>query len=278
VVTINDSLTRFSIAEAIKEAKDQIIMDVLINRVILIYGPMDILISDRGTNLCSAYCEEIYKVFGVTHHRTTAARPQSNGITENFNKFIGQNLSIYSGMGIPWDRCVNYCTYAFNTAVHDTTKQAPLYTLTGCHPRMPLDKMIGQVELCKESQTRDQQLDVLNAVREVVIKNIQKRQDYNKRRADHNRQEINFEIGALVMIFKKNYKVQRSAKLKPKYFGHYRVVGRINPLTYEVMTLKGPFRTDVVNVSVIKLYNERVDRFQYPLDPRMPSLSRKRNN
>ena len=89
----------------------------------------------------------------IMKSRTTPYHPQCDGNTERFNKtlegmircFIEENLD-------EWDELLAPLTFAYNTAVHATTKASPFEMVYGRKPRLPIDlifptKVEFQVEL-----------------------------------------------------------------------------------------------------------------------------------
>ena len=271
IVAINDTLTKFAIAEPIPHTQDVVIMDVLLRRVILIFGPPKVVITDQGTNLCSGAAKKFYTKFGIRHNTTTAYRPQSNGQTENFNKFIGQYLTILSGQSRDWDQYVPYLCYAYNSSRHDSTGVTPYYLLIGAEPRMPYDEMIGYQELRDTENARDDQLDRLAEIRQIALqRNLESKQKYQKRNL---RAKVPvFRIGQKVMRLRKAVKKSKFGKLKNRYDGPYVVLEMVAENVYKIGTLKGAVRALNINVAQLKPYHLRGAVSTDSDDPPMPVL------
>ncbi|UYV80763.1 hypothetical protein LAZ67_19001657 [Cordylochernes scorpioides] len=58
----------------------------------------------------------------------TAYHPQTNGLTERFNKTLGDMLSMYTGVEQKdWDQVLPYVTFAYNTAKQEATGYTPFF-------------------------------------------------------------------------------------------------------------------------------------------------------
>ena len=80
--------------------------------------------------------------------RTTAYHPQADGITERFNrtiktmqKFVDQQKQN------DWDLKLNKLTFAYNSAVHATTKLSPFELMLGRVPKLQIDMVYDQTDL-----------------------------------------------------------------------------------------------------------------------------------
>ena len=70
--------------------------------------------------------------------RTSGFHPQTNGITERFNKTLMEMLSMFvSSHQKDWDEYLPYVVHAYRTSVHDSTRESPFYLMHGRDARMP---------------------------------------------------------------------------------------------------------------------------------------------
>ena len=85
IVTITEYATKTAIAGATKDDTSLSASKVFVHQVILKYGFPKSLISDRGTEFCGQVFSHCLKAFKITHSKTSALHPRSNGQTERFH-------------------------------------------------------------------------------------------------------------------------------------------------------------------------------------------------
>ena len=66
ILTINDTLTRYAIAEKLSDMEENTIIEALKRRVVFIYCPPRVMLSNRGTSLCSARTEAFNENFNIS--------------------------------------------------------------------------------------------------------------------------------------------------------------------------------------------------------------------
>ena len=86
---------------------------------------------------------EINQLLGIQSLKTSPYHPQTNGITERFNKTLCTMLSMYvSKHQRDWDEPIPYVTFAYRTAVHTSTNQTPFKVVYGREPTLPNDMLV----------------------------------------------------------------------------------------------------------------------------------------
>ena len=238
----------------------------------LIFGAPEIIHSDNAIHLDSAECQVFYRRYGIKHTKTTSYNAKANGQTENFNRYLGENLAIYSKNNRSWDMCVPFLVFAYNSSINATTNRTPLYLLMGFEPKMSIDRLIGYEKLTLHDPDHEERIRILEMVRiktKELIKNSQARRSSNKYKKYRNE---SFQIGDLVMLYKPQMKRKVAGKILNRYSGPYRIIGKVNPNVYVIMTVKGKFSIDTVHIDRLKKYNDRENRQYYPKDEEMPIL------
>jgi hypothetical protein len=67
-----------------------------------------------------------FKKFSIDKTRTTAFRPQSDGLVERFNRTLEDILSKYVSQNQKdWDEQLPWALMAYRSSEHDTTKFSP---------------------------------------------------------------------------------------------------------------------------------------------------------
>ncbi|XP_055928216.1 uncharacterized protein LOC129959419 [Argiope bruennichi] len=194
---------------------------------------------------------------------TTAYHPQTNGLTEQFNKTLADMLSMYVDVEQKnWDQILPFVTFAYNTAKQDTTGFTPFYLLHGGEAETPLDKMFP---LCPNefSQEDDYVSHLINKAeesRQLALARTLDAQQKDRRHYDSKHRMVAYEPGDLVLIFIPVRKKGLSEKLLKRYFGPYQVLRRLSDVTYEVADFDPNSRRrkpkEVVHVLRMKPYHD----------------------
>ncbi|UYV84587.1 hypothetical protein LAZ67_X002728, partial [Cordylochernes scorpioides] len=227
----------------------------------IIHGAPRELITDRGRNFTSSMISDLNNQCRITHRKTTAYHPQTNGLTERLNKTIADMLSMYVDVNQKdWDRIlpfVPFVTFAYNTAKQESTGFTPFFLVHGREAEPPLDVLFPK--LLPEDDDFIQTLGArAEEARKLARIHSMKAQDSNKQRYDAHHRNIIYQPGDLVWIFIPVRKVGYSEKLMRRYFGPYKVTRKISDVTYEVETFgnqQGRRKTkDLVQICRMKPY------------------------
>ncbi|UYV63259.1 hypothetical protein LAZ67_2003565 [Cordylochernes scorpioides] len=128
IIVCTDYMTRYAITKVIPDGGTIETAKFLVKDVILKHGAPREMITDRGRNFISQVIKEINALCGIVHRFTTAYHPQTNGLTERFNKPLGDMLSMYTGVEQKdWDQVLPYVTFAHNTAKQEAIGYTPFF-------------------------------------------------------------------------------------------------------------------------------------------------------
>ncbi|GFV63463.1 transposon Ty3-I Gag-Pol polyprotein [Trichonephila clavipes] len=117
--------------------------EVLIEEIVLRHGAPRVIITDRGAVFRSRLVSSLVDLCNIDHRFTTAYHPQTNGLTERFNKTLADMLSMYVDVEQKnWDEILPFVTFAYNTAKQETTGFTPFYLLHGREAETTLDTML----------------------------------------------------------------------------------------------------------------------------------------
>lgn len=79
----------------------------------------------------------------VVHRKSTSYHPQTNGLTERFNRTLGDMIAMYvSSDHSNLDLVLSFVTYAYNTATQAITGFSPFFLLYGREPSCILDTVL----------------------------------------------------------------------------------------------------------------------------------------
>lgn len=143
IIVAVDHLTRYAETSALPASTAKDVASFLLSHLILRHGAPRELLSDRGRVFLSNAIEALLKECNIVHRTASAYHPQTNGMTERFNRTLGDMLAMYvSGDHSNWDRVLPFVTYAYNSAPQTTTGFSPFFLLYGREPSCILDTIL----------------------------------------------------------------------------------------------------------------------------------------
>ena len=151
-----------------------------------------------------------------------------------------------------------YVTFAYNSAVQESTGYSPFFLLYGREPTTTLETILDYPEAEKENYDEyvQRKAEVASEARRIAVETMRKRGERMKEKFDLNHRDTTYTIGDLVAIHFPIRKVGRSEKLMRRYFGPYIIRGEVTPVTYSVQPLDNPRnrKPESIHVSRMKPY------------------------
>ncbi|GKD87628.1 RNA-directed DNA polymerase, partial [Tanacetum coccineum] len=132
-----------------------------------------------------------------------------------------------------WDVSLAQAEFAYNSAVHSSTRFSPLEVMYKTYPRHVVDL----VDLPGKTNIQaNRMVEEVQATHEVVRANITEANAKYKIAADKHHRKKLFQVGDEVMVFlrKERFPVGTYSKLQPKKYGPYKVLRKINDNAYVV--------------------------------------------
>jgi transposase InsO family protein len=249
IITCTDHLSKFVIAKAIPTATASEAAKFLVEDVIFKYGhvPKHIL-SDQGSHFQNNLIQAITKDIGINHIFSTAFHPQTNGTIERFNATIKSQLCKLQDLNRnEWDQYLLPTIYAYNISQHRTTKHSPYEIVYGRNPALPFDKPQPMVQFIRSNDYYNQFRRYRSLIIQQVRSNIKQQQQQSKQRYDLHRQNIQYEIGQLVLA----KPVIRNDKMQEIFEGPYRVINKLGPVTYQIQSEHSDYVRQV-HVNIMK--------------------------
>lgn len=142
LVVICDYFTKWPEAFPVPDIKAETVAHVLVDGFFCRYGTPYQLHSDRGAQFESKLFQQICELLDIRKSRTTAYRPQSDGLVERMNRTLEQMLSAHvNEHQTNWDRHLQRCLLAYRSSVHSSTKETPAMLMLGHEIHLPVDIM-----------------------------------------------------------------------------------------------------------------------------------------
>ncbi|XP_072144216.1 uncharacterized protein conv [Dermacentor andersoni] len=235
IVVATDYLTRFAETKALPKGSAAEVAKFFVENILLRHGAPEVLITDRGTAFTAELTQAILQYSQTSHRRTTAYHPQTNGLTERLNKTLADMLAMYVDVEHKtWDAVLPYVTFAYNTAVQETTQITPFKLVYGRNPTTTLDAMLPHV-------TDEENVDVASYLqraeeaRQLARLRIKNQQRTDSRHYNLRRRFVEYQPGDRVWVWTPIRRRGLSEKLLRRYFGPYKIIRRIGALDYEVV-------------------------------------------
>ena len=200
ILVMGEYLTRYIITAPMPDQTAETVARTFVNNVILIHGVPEKVLTDQGTNFQSNIMNVLYKQYGITRLKTTAYRPQCDGMVERVNRTLADILASYvSKEPSKWSDFLPSANFAYNTAVHSSTGYSPFYLMYGREAMEPQD----MIEPVRNRDMTDPNMifsqmwyDAIEITRERLEESKEKQKAYY----DRNTKKVEFEMDEKVML------------------------------------------------------------------------------
>ena len=259
IVVIADYFTRWTEAYPIPNQEAQTVASVFLDFVGR-FGVPQTLHTDQGSNFESALFRELCNVLGIEKTRTTAYRPQSDGLVERFNRTLEQMLSVYVHENQKdWDIHVPLVLMAYRSSPQETTGYSPNLLMLGRETTLPVELMIGppvpRDTATTTSEYVDKFADRCEKAYSVARDKAQHGQNRQKRHYDARIFKVASPYAAGDKVWQRNYSKKKglSPKLQLKWNGPFVVVKKLSDCLYRIRP-EDSQKLKVVHIDRLKKY------------------------
>jgi len=266
IITATDYLTKWPEARAVKHAKKEDIALFLWEEIICKHGCPRELLSDRGAAFLSKIVERLLLISGITHKLSSAYHPQTNGLTERFNRTLCESLARTAAEhDKQWDLFVHASLFAYRTMKHNTTHQTPFFLVYGRQAVMPVELEISSYpeEPITEENFEDTLIrrthDLISTTIEARVtasERIRLSQELQKKRHNKKIKHESFIRNNLVLEFRSKDQNIYGDKFQPQWDGPFYVEQVLGKGAYILRTLEGRvIQNRPVHGNRLKLYH-----------------------
>src|SRR6185369_9848063 len=157
IITATDYLTKWPEARAVQHAQKEDIALFVWEEIICKHGCPRELLSDRGAAFLSKMVESLLLITGITHKLSSAYHPQTNGLTERFNRTLCESLARTAAKyDKQWDLFVHSSLFAYRTTKHIVTKHTPFFLTYGRQATLPVEL---EIQTYPEEPITDENFD-----------------------------------------------------------------------------------------------------------------------
>jgi hypothetical protein len=255
IVVATEYLTKWPEAKAIQDTKATTIAKFIYEEIICQHGCPKVLLSDQGTPFCNELVDSLCKLMTIRHQLSSVYHPQTNGLTERFNKTLCNTLAKYvSDYGDTWDTFLNAALFAYRTVQNHTTKYTPFKLLYGREAVLPIDLQGTNQETNKLTEETLQQhieyiTEDLQNIRLDARKNIGKAQENQRKYYNQKVKPIKFNIGEKVLLYESAKAKVHGDKFREKWIGPYYIHDISAPGAYKLRTMDDKILRRIINTN-----------------------------
>jgi hypothetical protein len=124
-----------------------------------------------------------------------------------------------------WEECLPHVEFAYNRAVHSTTKMCPFEIVYGFKPNTPIDVLPLPLQE-RSNMEASKRAAYIKKIHEKTKEELEKKAKYFAAKANKYRKKVIFEPGDLVWVHlrKDHFLDRRKSKLMPRGDGPFRVL------------------------------------------------------
>ena len=252
ILVVVDRLTKFAVLiPTHKTVTAEETATLFMNEIFPRFGVPDHMVSDRGRQFISATWRTFAADLGANHSLSTAYHPQTDGQTERVNQVVEQYLRMYCNYDQDnWKTILVLAEFVYNNTVHNSIGVSPFFACYGwnpkAHPEVP--KELGVHDPRRKEwllRFKDRAEYLQDAIRQAQARTVEQ---YNRKR-----KEIEFSVGDMVYINRKNWKTRRpSPKLDTRFAGPFPITERVGRRAYRLQ-LPASFKVhDVFHISMLE--------------------------
>ena len=245
ILVMGEYMTKYIITAPLVDQTAESVAKAFVQSVILQHGVPERVLTDLGSNFQSEFMDILYKQFGIHRLRTTAYRPQCDGMVERVNRTLADMLASYvSNHPDRWSTFLPFVTFAYNTAVHTSTGFTPFYLMYGREAREPSDMMPpARLRTINDDNMIYSQMwhDAIDLAKDKLHEAQEAQKLYYDKYA---RQLVTYKVGDTILL---REMANTPGKFNMRWDGPFKVLEQKSDVTYKVTPIDsdGPFVTHV---------------------------------
>jgi hypothetical protein len=223
IITVVDRLSKMAHFVPAREEDDaQTTADRFTEAIVRLHGVPSSIVSDRDPKFVGHFWKSLHAMLGTKLKMSTSAHPETDGQTERTNRTIEEILRHFvNSKASNWRECLPLAEFAYNTAIHSSTKRSPFEVVYGYRPKSPVDFLTIDASVPAAEYQVDQHATIIKEVRAALLKAQERMKNYADK---HRREHEEFKPGDLVLLSTKNLKLPNdSKKFRDRYLGPFEV-------------------------------------------------------
>ena len=163
------------------------------------------MLSDNGKEFTNDTLAYFCDTFNIEQHFTSPYMPQSNGKTENSNRFLKASIrKLCQDDMADRDQFLAQIMMAYRCCPHTSTGESPFFLICNRDPALPIHELIKHVRPYRGEMTTAQKIEQTQVTLTTAAKNLEKAREQQKKPSRNRPSQHNFQIGDLVLVKKHN--------------------------------------------------------------------------
>ena len=210
VLVVVDGFSKFVVFFPVRRISAQAVRDCMERHYFSAYGTPKNVVTDNAKVFCSRLVKDMCFKWGVNHIRTTPYYPQGS-LAERVNRNLKSALKIFHhNSQSSWDEHLPWLAFAFNTAVHESTKTTPDLLFLGRGMNSPLQTRWDLSSIDGHHKEEGGQ-----KFWEEAYHNLKSARDKVARRYNEGRKQHGFKVGDIV-VYKLNLQSSKPQNISRK--------------------------------------------------------------
>lgn len=239
ILSVSDCFSKFALFFLMRNMVASTIVKILEERVILLFGAPNRILTDNGTQFKSNLFKKFTTQYKIEHSFTANYHPQANPV-ERVHRVLKTMLSSYvKDNHRTWDKFLPKVAWALRSAKHEVTGVTPNLIMFG--RELNIDGSSGPTPTDPIQIDRSTEISIPNKPLQDLFRDVSDRlkKAYTSSQKIYNlrRREDKLQVGDIV--WKRNHVLSDAiknftSKLAPKFAGPYTVRKIVSPWTYEL--------------------------------------------
>ena len=250
--------TKFVEALACDNERADTAANFIFSNIICRYGAPQEILSDKGVAFTGEVMAILSKLCGISQKFTSGYHPQTNGLTERFNRTIQEVLSKFvNTQQTNWDELLQPSIFAYNTSIHSSTGFSPFEMIHGYLPTMPIDKDLIFPKPPEAASSWVKSIhERARVLQEAGLKRQTKRAQTQAKQYNKNKKDKKISVGDLVRVNMGQSVDPKTKKLARLWKGPFTILKRCGPVSFRVIDQQGFELPDAVHINRIMRINE----------------------